>query len=103
MFGGSGEKAVLGGELFVIVCVTQFDSAPLLDVDQPDGKAGAVTVSKLWVKIVPVWPMINGTLTLPRLVDPSCNWRVALSVLPQAAPAEKLNACVTAFPPLAIT
>ena len=47
---GSGEKAEFGAVSRAEVEVTQADWAPLAEVVQPAGNAGAVTPSKFWEK-----------------------------------------------------
>ena len=72
---GSGEKAELGEVSLAEADAAQADSAPLVEVAHPAGKAGAVIPSKFCVKTVEtlVWPSRKVNVTVPKFATPSCN------------------------------
>src|SRR2546423_1239172 len=91
---GSGEKAAFREVSLALVEVVQFDCAPVAEVVQPEGNAGAVTASKFCSKGA-ASPSANENDTVPRLAAPSCNCSVAVSVAPQFPIAMKLNGSET--------
>src|SRR5205823_9260014 len=99
----SVEKAALGAESTVVLTVVQADCAPLAEVVHPGGNAGAVTASKFSAKTTPVWPSAKGTVTVPRLAAPSCNWSVAVMLPPHGAFAVKVKGWLTGAPPAETT
>src|ERR1041385_4227661 len=81
---GSGVKAAFGGVLLAPATVIQFVRAPVEEELHPEGSAGAVTVSKFWVKAIPSCPRFKTMLVNPRRVLPSLIWRFAVIVPPHA-------------------
>ena len=82
---GSSTNAAFGAVSGVVELVTQSGAAPdVLVATQPAGSAVTLTESKLSV-IALGKPTVNGNVTVPRLLEPSCNWNVAVRVCPHVA------------------
>src|SRR5256885_13218221 len=75
-------KAALGGVSFVVVLVIQLDCPPEVAVVQPTGSAGATTASNCCEKTLVTPPSGRFSVTIPRLVAPSCNWKDAATLPP---------------------
>src|SRR2546423_8313559 len=89
---GSVTKALFGAVSLEVVEVTHGEALPVATVEvQPGGKAGAVTLSKFSENVTLGTPSGKVKVTVPRLVAPSCNWSVAVSVLPQASAASAVK------------
>src|SRR5215469_4659357 len=98
----SGTKAELGLlEEKPLVLVQAALKPEVTAVVQPEGSAGAVTLSKFSEKLVVliVAPSRMVKLTVPKLVAPSCSCKVAVTVPPQVPLAVKLKGLATAAPP----
>src|ERR1043166_1309671 len=89
---GSGENAALGEVSAKTADVTQLDCAPEADVDQPDGKDGAVTPSKFSASGARIWPRPSEYVAVPRFARPSWSCRTGMMLSPQVPLAVKLNA-----------
>src|SRR3954467_1099062 len=97
--GGSSANTEYTGVSNAALVVAQGVCPPMAETLQPTGSAGGSTESKFSVKIVTGAPSVNGTDTIPRSVEPSCNWNVAITNPPHEPVAVNVKACVVASPP----
>src|SRR3954447_4604538 len=97
---GSSMKASLG-EVSGVVAEVVHKVAPLAFVaDHPAGSAGATTPSKFSPRATLTTPVTKSNVIVPRLVAPSCSWRLATIVEPhETLPAVKVNDLDTVLPP----
>src|ERR1700761_2470292 len=88
------------GELSnILVSVTQAPCPPITFVCHPGGIFGEVSPSKFWVRIALGRQRGIEKLTVPKLVEPSVNRRVAVIFEPHCPKAVKENGRATLAPP----